>query len=94
MASTPGPALRRLALLASLALAACASPEEIREAQLAHDRVACEDVGLEPGSESFTLCLLLQDTNRRLDHIGQRVYLMESDLRRLELLDRPFLRRW
>jgi hypothetical protein len=86
--------LSRALLLAGLApgLAACASPGEIREARIERDRAVCEELGFEIGSEGFVLCVLIQDTNRRIDQVHQRLQFLESDLRWIDRFDRPFYR--
>jgi hypothetical protein len=90
--------LRSAALVPLLAVSACATPEQIQaalEARAERDRIVCEELGFEPGTDSYTLCLLIQDTNRRIDLANQQLRWLESDLRRQELLDSRFHRwRW
>lgn len=87
-------AARVATILAPLALAACANPTEVREAQIERDRILCEELGFEPGSENFALCTLLQDTNRRIDRVDQRMFLLESDFRRYDMFARRPFRYW
>jgi hypothetical protein len=79
-----------------LALAGCASPEEIRQAQQAQaeaDRYACLEQGFEEGGENFALCRLIMETNRRLDAVATRLAFLENDIDRFDLLAyRPY--RW
>jgi hypothetical protein len=86
----------RLGILALvLAVAGCANPQEIREARAERDRIVCEELGFEPGTETYLLCILIQDTNRRVDFANSQLRFLESDLRRWELLDsRYYRRRW
>jgi hypothetical protein len=88
--------LRVALLLPMLALAGCATEAEIREAQQARieaDRFSCLEQGFEQGTDSFALCQLLLQTNRRLDALSSRIAFMESDIRRLDTFGFPY-RRW
>ena len=63
-----------------LGLAACQTgptPEELQAADLA----ACDAAGFEPGSDAHGLCLLLQNTNRRLASLERRLNFLELDVR-------------
>ena len=51
--------------------------EELR----AVDVAACDTAGFEPGSDAHGLCLLLQDTNRRLATLERRLDFIELDVR-------------
>lgn len=70
----------RLIVVAALLLAACETgptPEEIR----AMDVAACDAAGFEAESDAHRLCLLLQNTNRRLDVLDRRMNFLELDVR-------------
>jgi|GEM_PF-1818437 len=78
MALTPP----RLAVgaLGLLVLAACQAGPTVEQLQ-AMDRAACDAAGFEPGSDAHGLCLLLQDTNRRLASMERRLDFLELDVR-------------
>lgn len=70
-----------------LLLAAC-TPGPTAEELRAMDMAACDEAGFEPGSDAHRLCLLLQETNRRLDMVGRRLDFLELDVR--NFFNRPF----
>jgi hypothetical protein len=53
--------------------------EELRTADIA----ACSAAGFQSGSDAERLCLLLQETNRRLEGVERRMNFLEVDTRRL-----------
>lgn len=59
-------ALRRptLALGLVAALAACASPEQKRQARLYQDGSTCAEFGASPGTRAYTDCMLTQQSRR------------------------------
>lgn len=68
------------AVLLALGLAACQTgptPEELT----AVDRTACDQAGFATDSDAHKLCLLLQDTNRRLENLERRISFIELDVR-------------
>lgn len=73
--------MRRGAAFAALALlAGCAAAETPAQYQ-ARLRQSCTDAGFIEGSESYRLCLLLQDNNARLDALESRLRFIEQDTR-------------
>ncbi len=52
--------------------------EELRTADIA----ACSAAGFQSGSDAERLCLLLQETNRRLEWVERRLNFLEVDSRR------------
>lgn len=78
--STPPAGSLALLAVAALVLGGCQTGPTMAELQAA-DRAACDAAGFEPGSDAHGLCLLLQDTNRRLDSVERRLGFLELDLR-------------
>ncbi|MEZ5848677.1 MAG: hypothetical protein R3C70_18160 [Geminicoccaceae bacterium] len=75
---------RSLRLFPMLALLLCACATEDPQALLEADRADCVSLGFKPESESFALCLLLQDQNRRLSYIESRLGFIELDVNRID----------
>lgn len=69
-----------LLLAASCLLGACEAGPTIEELR-AGDIAACSAAGFEAGSDAEGLCLLLQQTNRRLDGLERRLSFLELDVR-------------
>lgn len=71
---------RACLLLGLLLVAGCATPltPEERVARLNAD---CTAAGFERDSEAFRLCLLIQQTNERLDSMERRLRFIEQDTR-------------
>lgn len=45
------------------------------------DVAACDAAGFEADSDAYRLCLLLQNTNRRLEVLDRRLNFLELDVR-------------
>ena len=75
---------------AGLAVAGCANQAELAQAQAEADAFSCLEQGFELDSESFALCRLILQTNRRLDQLSSRIAFLEQDINRLDLLGSPF----
>ena len=60
----------------ALALAACTQPAD-PVALAEGDRLACNEAGFDAESDAYRLCLLLQQTNRRLDMVDRRLDFLE-----------------
>ena len=73
----PAALLTGLLLLAGCAAAARETPEE----RTARRNADCTAAGLKPDSEGFRLCLLIQETNERLDTVERRLRFIEQDTR-------------
>jgi hypothetical protein len=57
-----------------LLISGCATAQkESPEAYVARLQASCTEAGFQRDSESYRLCLLLQDTNERLDAVEQQV---------------------
>ncbi len=67
--------------MACLALGACEAPPTAEELRIA-DIAACSGAGFQSGSDAERLCLLLQETNRRLEGVERRLNFLEVDTRR------------
>lgn len=73
---------RSAALLASLLLvAACAGVRETPEERVARLNADCTAAGFQRDSEAFRLCLLIQQTNERLEVVERRLRFIEQDTR-------------
>ena len=80
--------MRQIVMCVALSLlAACASEEEIRQAQAAADRSACLEIGFQPDTDSFRLCRLMQANARRIDSLSLRVNSLDAQIRRPILYD-------
>lgn len=69
-----------------LAVTACqqVDPAELR----AQDEFACTEAGLTPDTDTFALCLMLQNNKRRMRDIENRLDFIELDVRRVGRLSR------
>ena len=74
--SRPLLAIAAVAILVS----GCQTSPTVEELR-ALDVAACDTAGFEPGSDAHGLCLLLQDTNRRLATLERRLDFIELDVR-------------
>jgi hypothetical protein len=65
------------------ALAGCAMlpPAETPEEAQARRSLSCQQAGIPEGSPEFRLCVLLQQTNERLDAVERRLGWIEQDVR-------------
>ncbi|MCB1970022.1 MAG: hypothetical protein H6851_11395 [Geminicoccaceae bacterium] len=71
-----------LPLTAGMLLASCAG--ENPAALAAQDRADCTALGFTGDSDSFKLCLMLQQQNRRLTYIEGRLGFLEMDVNRID----------
>ena len=84
--------MKPASILSCLLLLGLVGCTDIDPAILAeHDRTACEELGFERDSDSWKLCLLLQDQNRRLAYIENRIGFIELDVDRYGYLHRPVI---
>ena len=69
-------------LVLAVGLGGCAGPppETIEEAQ-ARRGLSCKEAGFVENSESYRLCLLLQQTDERLANVEHRLRWIEQDVR-------------
>ncbi|MEZ5862326.1 MAG: hypothetical protein R3D28_25720 [Geminicoccaceae bacterium] len=74
---TPAP---HLILAACLVLGACEAAPTVEELRTT-DAAACSGAGFASGSDAHGLCLLLQETNRRLEAVERRLNFLEVDVR-------------
>jgi hypothetical protein len=72
----PAALLAALLLLAGCTAAARETPEE-RTARLNAD---CTAAGFKSDTEAFRLCLLIQQTNDRLDSVERRLRFIDQDI--------------
>ncbi len=68
-------------LFLALALTGCAGPRETIEEAQARRSLSCKEAGFTEGSESYKLCLLLQQTDERLANVEHRLRWIEQDVR-------------
>jgi hypothetical protein len=69
-------------LLIAMALAGCARvPPETPEQAQARRSASCQQAGIPESSPEFRLCVLLQQTNERLDAVERRLSWIEQDVR-------------
>lgn len=71
------------ALAAALPLlaASCTPAAEIERQMAEANRAGCQEAGFAEDSDAWKLCLLLQDSNRRLEALERRLLWLETDLR-------------
>jgi hypothetical protein len=70
-----------LLLAAGAALAGCATtPVETPEEARARRTVSCEEAGFAAGTPELRLCLLLRETNERLEVMERRLRFIEQDV--------------
>ncbi len=68
-------------LTALLLLAGCtAAARETSEERTARLNAGCTAAGFKPDTESFRLCLLIQQTNDRLDSVERRLRFIDQDI--------------
>lgn len=73
---------RFLAPLIVLGLAGCALPPRETPEQAQARRIAtCQEAGIAEAAPEFRLCLLLQQTNERLEAVERRLSWIEQDVR-------------
>lgn len=72
-----------LLLIVAMALAGCAAlPQpETPEQALTRRTATCQQAGIGESTPEFRLCLLLQQTNERLDAVERRLSWIEQDVR-------------
>lgn len=76
-----GPAVLVLAAGAA-ALAGCATaPLETPEEARVRRMMSCEEAGFATGTPELRLCLLLRETNERLEVMERRLRFIEQDVR-------------
>ncbi len=62
-----------------LLISGCAAAQkESPEAYAARLQASCTEAGFQRDTESYRLCLLLQDTNERLDAVEQQVCYVDT----------------
>ncbi|MDX6751572.1 hypothetical protein SH611_17340 [Geminicoccaceae bacterium 1502E] len=79
--------MRALALALVSLSAACTPAAEIERQMEEASREGCLEAGFAETSDAWKLCLLLQDSNRRLEAMERRLLWLESDIR---FHDRPW----
>jgi hypothetical protein len=73
-------------VLLGLLLSACVSQEEIERAVAEQQQADCLAAGFETSSDAYKLCLLLQQTNRRIETVERRLSYIELNQRRFETI--------
>lgn len=74
--------LTRLApLFLLVALGGCVSQAEMQQQIAESHRQSCLTDGFKEGTDNYKLCLLLQETNRRIDALNGRVAVLEANTR-------------
>jgi hypothetical protein len=56
-------------------------PQETPAEALARRQLSCTEAGFQKDTPDFRLCVLLQQTNERLDSVERRLGWIESDVR-------------
>jgi hypothetical protein len=79
-----------LAGLAVLVAGCATAPVETPAEALARRRGNCEQAGFAPDTPELRLCLLLQETNERLDVMERRLRFIEQDVQ----FPRPYFGRY
>lgn len=67
-------------LTAAVLLAGCVPAAEIEREIAEANRLGCAEAGFEAGTDAWRLCLLLQDSNRRLEAMERRMLWLESEV--------------
>jgi hypothetical protein len=73
---------RWVAVIAATPPTGCALPPQETPAEaLARRQLSCTEAGFQEGTPDFRLCVLLQQTNERLENVERRLGWIEQDVR-------------
>jgi hypothetical protein len=71
-----------VAVIAAAPLVGCSLPAQETPAEaLARRQLSCTEAGFQAGTPDFRLCMLLQQTNERLENVERRLGWIEQDVR-------------
>ena len=69
-------------LAAAAGIGGCAlPPQETPVEALARRQLSCTEAGFQAGTPDFRLCVLLQQTNERLENVERRLGWIEQEVR-------------
>jgi hypothetical protein len=73
---------RWVAIIAAAPLLGCTMPPQETPAEaLARRQVSCSEAGFQKDTPDFRLCVLLQQTNERLENVERRLGWIENEVR-------------